>query len=127
MSESFEDQLSRVKLMASGEPTWDLSPNDCAALSAVLANFSLRAERIAELDAEILRLCATQGVAESSKYDKLKDIHDSLAEMSGKPSSPGVEYRRGFMEGRAFEVTTGMPSHPAYWDRSCHCDDCQSC
>lgn len=32
----FPDQLSRVRLMASGDPTWDLSPNDLAALTAVL-------------------------------------------------------------------------------------------
>lgn len=37
MSESFDDQLSRVELMAAGDPTWDLSPNDLAALQAVLA------------------------------------------------------------------------------------------
>ena len=36
MSESFDDQLSRIELMASGDPTWDLSPNDCGALNAVL-------------------------------------------------------------------------------------------
>lgn len=36
MSESFDEQVSRVRLMASGEPTWDLSDNDRAALQAVL-------------------------------------------------------------------------------------------
>lgn len=39
MSESFEDQLSRVQLMADPKSgTWDLSKNDCAALQAVLAD-----------------------------------------------------------------------------------------
>lgn len=37
MAESFEDQLSRVRLMAEGDPTWDLSPNDQTALKTVLA------------------------------------------------------------------------------------------
>ena len=36
MTESFEDQLSRINMMASGNLTWDLSPNDQAALRAVL-------------------------------------------------------------------------------------------
>lgn len=36
--ESFEDQLSRVEQMAGGDPTWDLSNNDIAALKAVLAD-----------------------------------------------------------------------------------------
>ena len=49
MSESFEDQLSRVGMMASGSPTWDLSPNDIAALKAVLANRNRQADMIAEL------------------------------------------------------------------------------
>lgn len=31
------DQLSRIEQMASGSPTWDLSPNDLAALRAILA------------------------------------------------------------------------------------------
>jgi hypothetical protein len=34
--EPFDEQLSRVRLMASGAPTWDLSENDLAALQAVL-------------------------------------------------------------------------------------------
>lgn len=37
-SESFRDQLSRVVLMSHGNPTWDLSDNDTAALVAILAN-----------------------------------------------------------------------------------------
>jgi uncharacterized protein DUF551 len=36
MSETFDEQLSRVDLMASGDSTWDLSENDCAALRAVI-------------------------------------------------------------------------------------------
>lgn len=34
--ETFEEQLERVEGMASGSPTWDLSRNDLAALSALL-------------------------------------------------------------------------------------------
>lgn len=34
--ESWEDQLSRVRMMAGGGETWDLSDNDRAALQAVL-------------------------------------------------------------------------------------------
>lgn len=36
MAENFADQLSRVRSMASGSDTWDLSVNDIAALKAVL-------------------------------------------------------------------------------------------
>jgi hypothetical protein len=36
MSESFEEQLSRINLMAGGDPIWDLSHSDCLALGAVL-------------------------------------------------------------------------------------------
>lgn len=31
-------QFSRVRLMATGDPTWDLNDDDVAAISAVLAN-----------------------------------------------------------------------------------------
>lgn len=37
MSESFDEQLARVNLMANGFGDWDLSPNDMAALRAVVA------------------------------------------------------------------------------------------
>ena len=35
--ESYDEQLSRGRLMAKGDATWDLSDNDTTALSAVLA------------------------------------------------------------------------------------------
>lgn len=44
MAESFEEQLDRVKSMASGSATWDLSHNDIAALKVLLAE---RAELVA--------------------------------------------------------------------------------
>lgn len=34
--EAYIEQLERLRLMASGDPTWDLSDNDRAALSSVL-------------------------------------------------------------------------------------------
>jgi hypothetical protein len=34
--ETFDEQLSRVDLMASGDAAWDLSENDCSALRAVI-------------------------------------------------------------------------------------------
>jgi hypothetical protein len=40
MSESDDDKLARVRLMAKGDPTWDLSPNDLAALKYVLAQLA---------------------------------------------------------------------------------------
>lgn len=34
-------------------------------------------------------------------------------------------YRRGFLEGRAWEITRGLDEHPKWWDgRVCHCDAC---
>ncbi len=39
-TETYEDQLSRVQGMASGDATWDLSDNDTAALNALLARLS---------------------------------------------------------------------------------------
>lgn len=35
----FADQLARLRMMAQEDPTWDLSPNDRAAITAVLARY----------------------------------------------------------------------------------------
>lgn len=36
MSENYKEMMARVRAMASGDPTWDLSENDLAALRHVL-------------------------------------------------------------------------------------------
>lgn len=46
MSETLDDQLSRLNLMAGGDPTWDLSASDCLAIGAAL-------DRIAELERQV--------------------------------------------------------------------------
>ncbi len=38
-NESFSDQIARLELMADGDPTWDLSDNDRAAIRALLENY----------------------------------------------------------------------------------------
>ncbi len=35
-----DEHLMRVRRMASGDPTWDLAPQDCEALQAVLARLA---------------------------------------------------------------------------------------
>ena len=39
MPEDFDAQLSRIRLMAEGDPTWDLSPDDTAALAELLSRW----------------------------------------------------------------------------------------
>ena|SRR5580658_5807749 len=39
MSETFAEQISRLELMADGDPQWDLSDNDRAAIRALLENY----------------------------------------------------------------------------------------
>lgn len=68
MSEEYDDQLSRVRLMSQGDPTWDLSPNDVAALKAVLS----RASMLPDAVMLIRRLCR--------RVDRLGDTSD----LSGK-------------------------------------------
>ncbi len=58
--ESFDEQLSRFDLMCEGDPTFDLSDNDIAALLAVRTEMRIMArstlasqERIAELEAKL--------------------------------------------------------------------------
>ena len=37
--ESFADKIARLELMADGDPTWDLSDNDRAAIRALLESY----------------------------------------------------------------------------------------
>lgn len=49
MAESWADQVARLRLMALGDPKWDLSPNDQAAITAALDKLSaLDTERAAK-------------------------------------------------------------------------------
>lgn len=66
-SETFDEQLTRFDLMCEGDPTWDLSDNDIAALLAVrtelriiAAGNGLLTERVRELEAA-LRAFVKQG------------------------------------------------------------------
>ncbi len=61
--ESFDEQLSRFDLMCEGDPTFDLSDNDIAALLAVRTEMRIMArstlasqERISELEAKLAAL-----------------------------------------------------------------------
>lgn len=56
MSETYREQVRRVQMMAKGSPTWDLSDNDMAALTAVLTELDAYAMEIAELRKDKARL-----------------------------------------------------------------------
>lgn len=60
MAETWNEQLSRVRLMADDCDTWDLSDNDIAALRAVL-------ERLDALEAEL---------AEARKWYPISEAHE---------------------------------------------------
>jgi len=82
VSEAFDDQLSRVRLMAKGDPTWDLSPNDCKALTAVLAKLAASEasrERLAE-QVRYWAYCTDVGMRETcpEKVDELCKFFLSL-------------------------------------------------
>ena len=49
MSESLPEQIARVHQMAKGDPTWDLSENDLAALRTVLAERDAYGEALQEI------------------------------------------------------------------------------
>jgi hypothetical protein len=51
-AEQYDEQVDRVRLMAEGNPTWDLSPNDLAALAAVLQRYDAYAAVIDAIEAE---------------------------------------------------------------------------
>jgi hypothetical protein len=55
MSETYQEQLDRVKQMASGNPTWGLSDNDIAPLNLVIG-------RLESLEKEALQSTAGLGL-----------------------------------------------------------------
>lgn len=61
------------------------------------------------------------------KFEELRDISDLLTVNYKEAVSNGVMYQRGFLEGRAFEITTELPEHPEWWDHACNCNECRTC
>ena len=83
--ESFDEQLSRFDLMCEGDPTFDLSDNDIAALLAVRTEMRIMArstlasqERIKELEAKLAALDWSP-ITESN----LPSIGDLVGNLSG--------------------------------------------
>jgi len=64
----------------------------------------------------------------SEKVNELKRIYGLLK--NPKSADDATEssraYTRGWLEGRAFEITTDMDQHPEFWEgRPCNCYECQ--
>lgn len=77
--ESFAEQLSRLRQMAAGDDTWDLSDNDTAAIRAVLDS---HARLLAGL--QHMQTCST--CAEGSWSECLRggtDAADAIAKAEG--------------------------------------------
>jgi hypothetical protein len=55
MGESYDEQLERVRMMAEGDDTWDLSSNDLAALKAVLSALAAVAAERDEAQSDLAR------------------------------------------------------------------------
>lgn len=90
-TEDFEDQLSRVRLMASGDPTWDLSPNDQAALTAVLNRLKEAEDAIEKLP-KWMNLCrrAVSGLKSVGRFyypdDEYSEPHSLDCSLAGRVS-----------------------------------------
>ena len=109
MSESFEDQLSRVGQIASGSPTWDLSPNDIAALNAVLVNFNRRADEISRLKSLLSRAVTGLRNIGRFKYEPGDEPHSLDCSLAGRVS-------KVFCTGmtRAIELCREFEQDPEY-------------
>lgn len=116
MSESFEDQLSRVGQMASGSPTWDLSPNDIAALKAVLVNFNRRADEISRLKSLVNR--AVGGLKHLGEFGRRDEPHSLDCTLAGRVSKV---FGTGMT--RATELCVEFGQDPAWMERYCECGE----
>lgn len=72
MSESFQDQLSRLECMADDDTgmTWDLSDNDRAAISAVLTALTA-ANAIIATAQRLLELVDLDDEADQADYERV--------------------------------------------------------
>lgn len=61
-------------------------------------------------------------VAAPSPLDELREI----GVMLDQPPCLSDGYRRGFLEGRAFEITRANDVHPEDWQHACGCSECSS-
>ena len=57
--EKYAEQVSRVRQMAAGSPTWDLSPSDVAALKAIMDRLD-DLEKLADLVGAMKDECGYQ-------------------------------------------------------------------
>lgn len=95
MSEAYRDQVRRVQQMASGSPTWDLSDNDTAALTAVLEHLDAYAMEVAELrkDKERLDKLEEHFAKGRHLWPRVSiDVDDSYLEICGTQSEIGKTY-----------------------------------
>lgn len=111
MAESFEDQVSRVEQMASGSPTWDLSPNDIAALKAVLGEMT----RLRELVSRAVGGLRILGEFESRAFKEPHSLDCSLAGRVSKVFCTGMT--------RATALCREFKHDPAWMERYCACGE----
>lgn len=106
MTESFRDQVSRVIDMSrdSGE-TWDLSPNDQAALTAILQRMSVLDEQV-EASAKLLQQLAAKLEASEQKEQALTDAVREYAKEAheGRAKLEAAERRAAEMHDTAKEL-----------------------
>jgi hypothetical protein len=81
MAESYEDQLARVRAMATGAGTWDLSDNDLAALRAVLAEMGRREEALGSVRRSLVE-AAAQLVQDWPGIPNQQDVADAIRDLA---------------------------------------------
>ena len=62
----------------------------------------------------------------ATPLEELQEIATLLKELDEKKEFQ--TYQRGFLEGRAVEITREMSDHPKWWnDYPCYCHECATC
>ncbi len=119
--ESFDEQLSRFDLMCEGDPTFDLSDNDIAALLAVRTEMRIMArstlasqERIKELEAKLAALDWTP-ITESNLPKVGDEVYAATTSNVFYPDSCGTVYAPEREDDlRPFLGWVGSPAFPSF-------------
>lgn len=77
---------------------------------------------------------AKTGELLATPEEELKEIHNGLLAIAEEARTQfaieaqrEIAHRRGFLEGRAVEITRSMDQHPDWWDYGCLCHECATC
>lgn len=88
MSETYKEQYERVRLMASGDETWDLSDSDTSALTAVLARLDSLEKALADQQYVVCSWCGHRTDRSGRSMEEMhREMDDHVLSCERRPEA----------------------------------------